>query len=441
MRERIQYFVYGVAAAALVAVALLYARSTPASFAQLSGAAMFVALGAVATLFRYQFSKQAFGSIAFLPFLVAVTLHPSWSTALMIGAATAIGEFSQKKQNLKRIFNTSQYSLAGSISVLVFGFLGGESLVQNEEFRLLPLAGAVISFLLTNSLSVAAAVGLSENRNLFSVWKSNTQKLITFDLLTIPVVYCCALAYTHFGFIGFLVVSINLLGARQFFSTNRHLEQTNEELLEVMVASIEAQDPYTSGHSMRVRRIAKIIGTALGLPARQVERIGIAALLHDVGKIDHIFYPILKKPGALTPEERAIMELHPVKSADLVARVTQLADIVPAVRHHHENYDGTGYPDQLVGAAIPLGSRIIMFADTIDAMTTDRPYRKALGPEVVRSELIKYRGTQFDPEVCDVLLDSPHFARIFDSKDSGRLQSVTQVFDRIRKPKTPVTVA
>lgn len=440
MRNRVQYFVYIIAVAAVIAVILLYMDAGPIEQPQLWGAMLFVGLGGLATLFRYQFSKQAFGSIAFLPFLVSITLLPSWSTALLVGAATALGEFSQKKQNLKRVFNSAQYTLAASVSIAMYSALGGISLIVDETFRLVPLSAAVISFLLVNSLSVAAAVGLSEGRNFFAVWKTNTQKLITFDLLTIPVVYCCALAYTHFEFVGFFVVSINLLGARQFFSTNRHLEQTNEELLEVMVASIEARDPYTSGHSMRVRRIAKIIAAALGLPARQIERIGIAALLHDVGKIDQVFFPILQKPGKLTPEERAIMELHPVKSADLVARVTQLADIVPAVRHHHENYDGTGYPDRLAGAAIPIGSRIIMFADTIDAMTTDRPYRKALGPDVVREELLKYRGTQFDPNICDALLSSPHFHRIFDQQDSGRLQTVTQIFDRIRKPKTPVAV-
>ncbi len=356
----------------------------------------------------------------------------------MIGIATAVGEVSQKKQNLKRIFNIAQYSLAGSVAVFVYNALGGVSLVVDEQFRLLPLSISVVGFLLTNSFSVAGAVGLSEGRNVFVVWKTNTQKLLAFDLLTIPVVYCCALAYTHFGLVGFLVVSINLLGARLFFSTNRDLEQTNEELLEFMVASIEAGDPYTSGHSMRVRRIAQIIASAIGLPSRQVERIGIAALLHDVGKIHHIFYPILKKPGALTPEERAVMELHPIKSAELVARVTRLADIVPSVRHHHENFDGTGYPDRIAGQSIPLGSRIIMFADTIDAMTTDRPYRKALSPDVVKAELLKHRGTQFDPEICDALLASSHFSRIFDANDAGQVQTVTQVFDRIRRQKTPV---
>ena len=146
-------------------------------------------------------------------------------------------------------------------------------------------------------------------------------------------------------------------------------------------AQLNLRDPYTSGHSQRVRKYSQIIASALQLPAKRIERIGIAALLHDVGKIDGIFVPILQKPGKLTPEERAIMELHPIKSAELVSRASQLADIVETVRHHHENWDGTGYPKSTRWSAIPLGSRIIMFADTIDAMTTDRPYRKALGPD------------------------------------------------------------
>ena len=108
---------------------------------------------------------------------------------------------------------------------------------------------------------------------------------------------------------------------------------------------------------------------------------------------------------------------------------------------HHENWDGTGYPDRLAGKAIPLGSRIIMFADTIDAMTTDRPYRKALGEAEVRAELLKHRGTQFDPNIFDVLTDSIQFARLFDKADSGKVASLTQIFDRVRKRSRTPAVA
>ena len=133
------------------------------------------------------------------------------------------------------------------------------------------------------------------------------------------------------------------------------------------------------------------------------------------------------------------MELHPIKSAELVEKISELQDIVPAVRHHHENWDGSGYPDRLRGKEIPLASRIIMFADTIDAMTTDRPYRRALGEAEVRAELEKWRGIQFDPDICDSLLASPDFARLFDTNDDGSVYSLTQIFETIRKRriKTP----
>jgi HD-GYP domain-containing protein (c-di-GMP phosphodiesterase class II) len=180
-----------------------------------------------------------------------------------------------------------------------------------------------------------------------------------------------------------------------------------------MVAAIELRDPYTSGHSQRVAEYSATIARAIGLTRKQIDRVSVAALLHDVGKIDERFAAILQKPGRLTDEERAIIELHPVISEELVSRVSGLADILPSVRHHHERWDGKGYPDQLSGEAIPLFARIITFADTIDAMTTDRPYRPALGPAEVRAELLRNRGKQFDPALCDRLLASPLFQDLF----------------------------
>jgi HD-GYP domain-containing protein (c-di-GMP phosphodiesterase class II) len=165
-------------------------------------------------------------------------------------------------------------------------------------------------------------------------------------------------------------------------------------------------------------------------------------LLHDVGKIHEVFAPILSKPGRLTPEERAIMELHPVKSAELVAKISELQDLIPDGRHHHENWDGTGYPDRLAGRAIPLASRIIMFADTIDAMTTDRPYRKAMTAPEVRDELIKCSGSQFDPNICEALLNSPEYFEIFQpgGVDSATRPTFTQIFERARRPRTPAGI-
>jgi HD-GYP domain-containing protein (c-di-GMP phosphodiesterase class II) len=188
-----------------------------------------------------------------------------------------------------------------------------------------------------------------------------------------------------------------------------------EELLDLMVATVEARDPYTSGHSQRVATASRIIARAIGLREVDVERTGVAALLHDVGKIDEKFAPILAKEGRLTPEEWELMKQHPIRSAELVGLLSGLRDVVPPVRHHHENWDGTGYPDGLRAQEIPLAARIIMFADTLDAMTSDRPYRKALSMEEARSELLKFRGRQFDPEICDRIIQHETWSKLYDS--------------------------
>ena len=194
---------------------------------------------------------------------------------------------------------------------------------------------------------------------------------------------------------------------------NLELAQTNRELLELMVKSIEARDPYTSGHSRRVKDHAIHIARLIGLSSPEVEQIGTAALLHDVGKIFDKYAPILAKEDRLSAEEWAIIKEHPEDGANLIATMTTLRKLIPAIRHHHENWDGSGYPDGLRGSDIPLASRVIMFADTFDAMTTDRPYRNALGEELVRAELVRCRGRQFDPEITDQLLANNFWTTLF----------------------------
>ncbi len=422
-----------------IAVAAALAYALPSFDLHLAYAPLaFAVMGLIAQSIGHDSGKTISGSIAFLPFLTSLILYPSWVCVLFVGLAMTVGEFRVKKAGIKRAFNVAQYMVAVGVATGVYVGLGGKAIQVDDRFLFIPHTAAVISFLALNTLQVAIVVALSSSRSIAEVWVQNSRSTIVYDLIAIPVVYCLALFFQRMGWTGVAVGFVGLAGARRFYKSSRLLEIAYEETLEILVGAVELRDPYTSGHSQRVRKYSQIIASALQLPTKRIERIGIAALLHDVGKIDGIFVPILQKPGKLTPEERAIMELHPIKSAELVSRASQLADIVETVRHHHENWDGTGYPSQLAGTDIPLGSRIIMFADTIDAMTTDRPYRKALGPSDVRSELLKYRGTQFDPTICDILIDSPEFHRIFDSNDSGRIQSLTQIFDRVRKKhRTP----
>jgi putative nucleotidyltransferase with HDIG domain len=206
---------------------------------------------------------------------------------------------------------------------------------------------------------------------------------------------------------GILALILPLYFIRYIYQVNLQLEQVNRDLLELMVKAIEARDPYTSGHSLRVSYLARQIARELGLGGRVVEEVATAALLHDVGKIHEDFEPLLRKEGKLDATERALMQTHPSRSAELVSTISAFKGVIEAaVRHHHEWYDGSGYPGGIAGAAIPIGARIIMIADTLDAMTTNRPYRSALTFDRVIGELERCSGLQFDPAIVRVVIKS-----------------------------------
>lgn len=175
-------------------------------------------------------------------------------------------------------------------------------------------------------------------------------------------------------------------------------------LLHSLTSAVDAKDPYTCGHSERVATLSRAIASSLGLEDRQVERIYMAGLLHDVGKIG-VPESVLQKPGRLTAEEFEQMKRHPAIGAKILQDVEQIQDIIPGVLHHHERYDGKGYPHGLAGKDIPLMGRIICMADCFDAMTSTRIYRKAMPLEVTLADLRRCSGTQFDPEVAEAFFE------------------------------------
>jgi putative nucleotidyltransferase with HDIG domain len=440
MPRKVLAYVGLVCALALGAITKLWSLGASVQLEYLLGAAGLVLLGSYTAIVRYKTGRSESGEVSFIPYLAAVVIYPNWSTVVLIWMSVTIGEVLKSKHVVKRVFNSFQLLLATASAGIVYVMLGGQALSIDSDFAPLAHIGAVATYLLVNSIAVAGVIGLLNSRNIFSLVLETHRSSLLYDIFAVPGVYGVARAYTDWSWWGLLVTVLLLHGVRLMYQAKLQLENTNRELLELFVHTVEFRDPYTSGHSLRVSRISKIIARAIGLPSKEIERVGRAALLHDVGKIHEIFAPILSKPGKLTPEERAIMELHPVKSAELVSKLSDFEDIVADVRHHHENYDGTGYPDQLSGRDIPLGARIIIFADTIDAMTTDRPYRKALSSEMVKAELIRCRGTQFDPEICDALLGSPEYNLIFSNSESRTSLSISQLLDRVRRPRTPVAV-
>lgn len=172
--------------------------------------------------------------------------------------------------------------------------------------------------------------------------------------------------------------------------------------LQMMAQAVDLKDPYTSNHSQRVSRYAVRIARVMGLPEDEVDRIRIGALMHDLGKIG-ISGRIIRKPGKLTPGEQALMRQHSSVSADIIGPLEILGESAEIVRHHHENWDGSGYPDGLRGEDIPLGSRVILAGDAFDALVTDRPYRRGASRAEALVIIRKNAGTQFDPIVVDAL--------------------------------------
>jgi len=166
--------------------------------------------------------------------------------------------------------------------------------------------------------------------------------------------------------------------------------------------AIDAKDGFTRGHADRVSRIAGAIARHMSLPERMIEQIELAGLLHDIGKIG-VEDRILMKPVRLDPDEQELMRRHPIYGASILEPSVSLRPLVPLVLHHHENFDGSGYPEGLKGDDIPLGSRILIVADAYEAMTSDRIYRKAIGHERAMDQLNRYKGIQFDPAIVRAL--------------------------------------
>ncbi len=188
------------------------------------------------------------------------------------------------------------------------------------------------------------------------------------------------------------------------YEVSRLVQDASLATIQALAAAVDAKDPYTKGHSLRVAEMSRDLCAWMGGTPEEVDRIYRSGTLHDVGKIG-VPDAILKKPARLEEDERRTMEAHPVLGEIIVRKVPQLEDLLPGVRHHHETYDGRGYPDGLAGDRIPRMARLMAVADTYDAMTSDRPYRKGLPIEVALAEITKGAGTQFDPAMAQAFCE------------------------------------
>lgn len=405
MRKNTTYVVLTTAVLGGASLLALYAASPGTEDKGINAAIAFAVFSVFGALMPYAMSDRVAGAATFVTFIATVVLIPTWVSVVGSIAVVALVQLMQRKPPVKIVFNVAQHALTISCSVAVYRVFDAKGAVHGGQISEIGLACTFLAFFLANSAAVAAVISAEAQRNFLIQWRDGLRTLF-FDLVALPFVYVFVKLYVEYGFLPTSAAAALVFVVRQLNSTNEELHRSNKELLELTVTTLEARDPYTSGHSRRVSQYSRMMGQALSLSARELERLTVAALLHDVGKIHEVFAPILAKPGKLTPEERAIMESHPIKGAELVRISSHLRDAVEPIRHHHEAWDGSGYPDALAGESIPLFSRMIAIADTIDAMASDRPYRRGLSVAKIHAEVVRMSGIQFDPAMLSTLLSS-----------------------------------
>ena len=368
----------------------------------------------------------AFGLLNILSFVLSVELPTggallsvmtmlAWPLIILFGPLPAvivivstwllINALVRKTEPLRVLHNFLQLTVSAGVGGFLYVEFGGKVGVLDFPYVLLPITIGVLVFFFINTGAVSMAVGFYEKTSPYRVWYENCKWQLFYQVGSIPLMLFLAYLYIELWVWGLFLFFLPMTLVRQGYRLYLELKKTYKETVLALVKGIEASDKYTSGHSERVSRYARALAEAMDIPVREIEKIEIAAILHDVGKIGSLYHDLIRKPSKLTPEEYRIIQKHPVQSAELVSHVSFLrGEIEKIIRHHHETYAGTGYPDGLEGDAIPLGSRIILVADAYDAMTSNRPYRKALSNEQALEELERFSGFQFDPLIVSVMV-------------------------------------
>jgi hypothetical protein len=333
--------------------------------------------------------------------------------AAVVAAAGAITpqDIRDRKPVRSMLFNVAQLILSVLVAGAVYLATGGVVLSLTSEagpsvLTIIPAAGAALAMHGTNILLVTAYISVAKGLSAREVWRG--QRLGAYLVSFIGLAFLAALMAQLMrvsGWIGIVLLLLPLAVARQTFQAYQNLSQAYSETVRSLVAAIEAKDPYTRGHSERVAAYSKMMGLKAQLPSPAVQILEYAALLHDVGKIG-VDRDTLVKDTRLSANEFNQIRQHPAVGKTVLEAVEFLEDIVPIVYAHHERPDGAGYPLGLSMDEIPEEARILAVADSFDAMTSNRAYRRPMSIGEARAELTRVRGSQLDSALVDLFLES-----------------------------------
>jgi putative nucleotidyltransferase with HDIG domain len=361
----------------------------------------------------------------------AVLLFGPEAGAVTLALDSLVLAWHRRMQLNKAAFNFGNLTLAVWISGTLFFWVSGVDRLLGRggpaAELLVPLALLGTTYFLVNTGLLAVAIGIDTAASPLLLWRRHFFALAPGYAASASLALLLVLALQAVHFVAFALVAPLLL---VFYYTYRssfgrvedakgHLDKLNTLYLstvETLATAIDAKDEVTHGHIRRVQRAAMSLARELGVKdAETLKAIEAAALLHDTGKIA-IPEHILNKPGKLTPAEYDKMKLHAPIGAEILSAIDFPYPVVPIVRHHHENWDGTGYPDRIAGTDIPVGARILSVVDCFDALTSDRPYRKRMSDDEALAILRERRGTMYDPLVVDVF--AANYQRIMPAEAS-----------------------
>jgi HD-GYP domain-containing protein (c-di-GMP phosphodiesterase class II) len=360
---------------------------------------------AASSSFPVHMSPKTKVSVEATAILATLLLFPPAPAMAISGLAMLIScQLFQRTKWGHTLFEVAQTMLHAGLSALVYRNLVSEPLtsVINSPIGLLALVGVVLVMHMVNAFLVAGAVALQTHRSLLRIVVTyNSYDLPQQAALYVMGPLAALLAEISPWALYLMAVPVALIYIS--FRNNSLLRSQTREAVEALADAIDMRDPYTFQHSQRVARYARELAVKMGLSEEMVDTIESAARVHDLGKIG-VDASILAKPGPLDEDEWETMRMHPEIGASIVGRFPYFRCGQELILHHHEHYDGQGYPQGRDHDSIPIGARIIAVADAFDAMTSDRPYRRALPLRAVLQELEQHKGDQWDPQVAEVLI-------------------------------------
>jgi putative nucleotidyltransferase with HDIG domain len=421
------------------------AAGEPSQLQILAGIAFWTLVTLLASAAPVELPRGSRHAVALAPIVAAMSL----GGPAVAGWVAAIGTTEMRELRGRIPWYGSLTNHAGAILPAIVGGVVQVSILRlvsapAEWSIVASFAATVVGAIVLVGLNVAIASGLLALRTgqpFASVLTVDSKEAVFSSLALAPLGWLMAIIYSIQA-LATLLFALPLYTTRQVAQRSIEMREMFTQTIGALAAAVDKRDPFTARHSERVKEIAVDIGRVMRVSDAELEALEWGGLLHDVGKIG-VPDDVLKKADKLTRDERMIMNSHPVLGAQIIFPVTKLAAELPIIRHHHEWYNGSGYPDRLIGDEIPKLARVLHVADAFEAMTAARPYRMTpLTLEQALAELRKFAGIQFDPQMVDAFVRTVHAEGV---PDPGRpaaprqIPLIAQAADRMAVPRVETT--